>query len=305
MPIVHYIVAENLLSIDLPEGVDVDQCLPSFVDFKVSEVPSGIFQINLKVVFETTDYTSNNPKLLSDISIVWGDRFKFEEDESYYITSVENMDKSDKRIWQMLSSKNFHNSTIYAREEDIYQTNILSWLVMVAFGQSVLANDTALIHASVVSNAAYGVAFLGKSGTGKSTHSRLWIKHNAGFRLLNDDNPAIRIQKDGSARIYGTPWSGKTPCYINKSLPLKAIVRLDQAPNNQFVWKNKGAQGLLTLLPSFTALRWNKTIFSSMINILENIMHTVAVGHLYCLPDEGAATLCYQEINNINNLNNE
>ena len=54
---------------------------------------------------------------------------------------------------------------------------------------------------------------LGKSGTGKSTHSRLWLKYIPDTKLLNDDNPAVRIMDNNTIMIYGTPWSGKTPCY--------------------------------------------------------------------------------------------
>ncbi len=54
------------------------------------------------------------------------------------------------------------------------------------------------------------VMFLGESGTGKSTHSRMWLENIEGSTLLNDDAPAVRISADGTT-AYGTPWSGKTP----------------------------------------------------------------------------------------------
>jgi hypothetical protein len=175
---------------------------------------------------------------------------------------------------------------------------------MVAFGQRVLSNNTALIHSSVVENGEYAVSFLGKSGTGKSTHSRLWISTNEGFNLLNDDNPAVRIEGD-DVFIYGTPWSGKTACYINKKRKLMSIIRLTQAKENKMDWKNKGVESLLALLPSFTAIRWNQTIFSSMLSVLENIIQRVSVGQLYCLPNPEAAELCYNEIIKVNKLEDE
>lgn len=76
---------------------------------------------------------------------------------------------------------------------------------------------------------------LGKSGTGKSTHSRLWLKYIPDTKLLNDDNPAVRIMDNNTIMIYGTPWSGKTPCYKNVGVLLEGLVRLRQAPENQ--WK--------------------------------------------------------------------
>lgn len=75
---------------------------------------------------------------------------------------------------------------------------------------------------------------MGKSGTGKSTHSLLWMKYIQGTELLNDDNPTLRIV-DGKVYAYGTPWSGKTPCYKSLSYPVGGMVRLKQAPVNRFV----------------------------------------------------------------------
>ncbi len=62
--------------------------------------------------------------------------------------------------------------------------------------------DTLLIHASVIKNDEQGFVFLGKSGTGKSTHSRLWLEHVESNELLNDDNPVIRII-DSKAYVFG------------------------------------------------------------------------------------------------------
>ena len=88
------------------------------------------------------------------------------------------------------------------------------------------------MHSSVVMHEGKGYLFLGKSGTGKSTHSRLWLQNIPGTELLNDDNPVLRLMPDGSARVFGTPWSGKTPCYKAQDVPVGAIVRIEQAPQN-------------------------------------------------------------------------
>ena len=84
--------------------------------------------------------------------------------------------------------------------------------LMLTFTRQTAPLDTLLIHSSVICKDQQGYAFLGKSGTGKSTHSRLWLQHIPGSELLNDDNPVIRICH-GTPVIFGSPWSGKTPCY--------------------------------------------------------------------------------------------
>ncbi len=75
--------------------------------------------------------------------------------------------------------------------------------------------------------------FLGPSGTGKSTHASLWLENVEGTELVNDDNPVVRILDDGSIKVYGSPWSGKTPCYLNVNYPLGGIVNLIQASHNK------------------------------------------------------------------------
>jgi len=304
MKTVDYLVAENLIRVVYDDSIDIQSSLSSFIDFEVPVEQGAEAIVNIEIVLEPTDIDLTNAKLLSDVSIIWGDRFKFEETEQKYITSVENANAKDTEIWRMVSDKEFRFSKIHIKKQELYDSNILSWLIMVAFGQRVLSNNTALIHSSVVENGEYAVSFLGKSGTGKSTHSRLWISTNEGFQLLNDDNPAVRIEGD-EVYIYGTPWSGKTACYINKKRKLMSIVRLTQAKENQMVWKSKGVESLLALLPSFTAIRWNANIFSAMVNILENIIQRTNVGQLNCLPNPDAAKLCLNEIKKVNKLENE
>ena len=103
--------------------------------------------------------------------------------------------------------------------------------LMLIFAFAGSRRQTLLIHASLVRHNGYGYAFIAKSGTGKSTHVSLWLRHIPNCDLMNDDNPIIRII-DGKPYIYGTPWSGKTPCYRNVKAPLGAMSRIDRADHN-------------------------------------------------------------------------
>ncbi|MDR2229230.1 MAG: hypothetical protein LBE39_07135 [Flavobacteriaceae bacterium] len=289
---VYFQIADHIMELVLPMQIQIDRCLPSFIDF-ITEKPLGIVKIKVGLELNSLQGSVGETKLLSDVSIVWGDRFRFEESSENYITSVQSEEKS--REWKMLSIKDFSQSTIYVLEEELYTTSILSWLLMVAFGQAMLKYNTVLFHASVIEKDGKGYAFLGKSGTGKSTHSRLWLKYVPDTKLLNDDNPAVRIMEDGNIMIYGTPWSGKTPCYRNVGVLLNGLVRLRQAPENQ--WKKVlGKEALLSVLPSCTAIRWNRNLFDQMLNSLEKIITNVNVGQLSCLPDQNAAYLCSKEL---------
>ena len=103
-----------------------------------------------------------------------------------------------------------HGSLLFVGEDHSFALNNA---LMLLFAFASARNGVLEMHSSVVISGGKGYLFLGKSGTGKSTHSSLWLKHIPGTELLNDDNPILRLMPDGSARVYGSPWSGKTPCY--------------------------------------------------------------------------------------------
>ena len=92
--------------------------------------------------------------------------------------------------------------------------------------------DTILFHGSCVAVDGIGYLFTAKSGTGKSTHARLW-REFLGDRAVtvNDDKPLIRITKDG-ATVFGTPWDGKHRLSANIAVPLKAVCILERAEQN-------------------------------------------------------------------------
>ena len=153
---------------------------------------------------------------------------------------------------------------------------------------------TTLFHSSVVSLEGKAYMFLGKSGTGKSTHSQLWLKHIEGTELVNDDNPVVRII-DGEARVYGSPWSGKTPCYRNVDYPIGGIVKLKQAPANSI--RRMGAiEAYVALAMSISGMRWKKWMGDGIHETENQLTATVPVWHLSCLPDQNAAELCHSTI---------
>lgn len=154
--------------------------------------------------------------------------------------------------------------------------------------------QTVMFHSSVIEVNQKGYLFLGKSGTGKSTHSKLWLNHIAQSELLNDDNPIVRII-DGRAIVYGSPWSGKTPCYKNKQVEVGAIVRLSQAPVNEITQLTR-LKGYASILPTLSNLSWERTIADGIHNTVSLLVETTKTYHLHCLPNKEAATLCYQTV---------
>ncbi|MGN1114403.1 MAG: hypothetical protein ACI4RC_04710 [Oscillospiraceae bacterium] len=89
-----------------------------------------------------------------------------------------------------------------------------------------------MLHSSsvVVDNKAY--LFTADSGTGKSTHTRQWLKlFGDRAYILNDDKPAV-IFKDGKVYACGTPWSGSSPLSQKATVPLQGICCLERSKEN-------------------------------------------------------------------------
>ncbi len=167
--------------------------------------------------------------------------------------------------------------------------------VMIAFAFSGAFHHLLMMHASVIMSEGRGYLFLGKSGTGKSTHSGLWLKHIAGADLLNDDNPAVRFGSDGTVTVYGTPWSGKTPCYRNLSVPVGAFVRLEQWPEN-IIERDKPLQAFASVLSSCSTMIWDKPSYDAILATTNKVATTTPAFRLKCLPDEAAARLCHDSV---------
>ena len=167
--------------------------------------------------------------------------------------------------------------------------------LMVLYALATADRQTALFHAAVVSHDGKGYMFLGPSGTGKSTHARLWLQHIEGTELINDDNPVVRIAGDGTAVVYGSPWSGKTPCYRNVSCPLGGIVVLSQAPYNK-IRRLGGIEAYVALMESISGKRWDERIADGLHQTENALASHVPVWHLECLPDGAAARLCCSNV---------
>ena len=92
--------------------------------------------------------------------------------------------------------------------------------------------DTFLFHGSVIAVDGVGYLFTAKSGTGKSTHTRLW-RQLLGEKavMINDDKPLIRCSQEGTV-VFGTAWDGKHRLSTNTSVPLKAVCILERSENN-------------------------------------------------------------------------
>lgn len=133
-----------------------------------------------------------------------------------------------------------------------------------------------------------GYLFLGHSGTGKSTHARQWLAAFDDAWLLNDDNPILRVMENGEVRVYGSPWSGKTPCYKNAYARVGGIVKLSQAPHNK-IRTISLPEAYAYMLSSASGMKMDRHMADCMYESIKHVITHVKCYHLDCLPNTEAA----------------
>ena len=174
---------------------------------------------------------------------------------------------------------------------------ILLFALWLAYGVVAIQHRLIAIHSSVIMYKGKAVLFLGESGTGKSTHTRLWRENFKDAVLLNDDSPILQVNGD-KIYVHGSPWSGKTPCFRREVVELAGIVRLSQAPYNR-IKPLKVLEAFAALYPSCPPAFANDPVLSDLVcSMISDTLKSVKVWHLECLPDADAAKLSFKTIFN-------
>lgn len=285
-------VAGLPFSVNFSKDWNIEELLPSFRPFRCEEDTAGQPVFRLSVVTRPFADKRKPAKLLSESSNDMG-HVRLSYNQEGYQTEIDYGDP-DKGVHVMTTDCLFEHGTACLCPETPTAGTALSSMLRILFAQAVLDRGGISLHASCVSMDGKSYLFLGKSGTGKSTHARQWITAFPGCRLLNDDNPVLRIE-EGGTMAYGTPWSGKTPCYQNESYPVAGIVRLQQSGTNRFT-PLAGPEAFVALLPSCSAIHQDSRLQDALCHTLIRIAEQTPVGQMECLPDREAAWLCFKGI---------
>lgn len=157
----------------------------------------------------------------------------------------------------------------------------------------ILDFDGIFIHSSAVIMDGKAYLFTANSGTGKSTHTRIWrrVFGDDRARILNDDKPVLRFL-DGEWYAYGTPWSGKSDCNLNLKVPLAGICLLQRGEENR-IWKIEGKEAILELFKQ-TARPKSPIVRMRVLDILDKLLTQVPVWRMECNMDAGAAVVSYE-----------
>ena len=294
-----YRVAKHCFSIDAGENFPLwpkmEEC---YGPFEVHNSDS-----NNRFTITVGDYTANRDEMqlvYSNMENVKDGFITFsifnDRDNSYYFEL--RQPHSEVTNAYLSLNNDFSKATIKLAGKNDEQWYTFNAAVNLCYLFSTVNYGTLLFHSSAIEYKGRAYLFLGKSGTGKSTHSRMWLNALNGVTLMNDDHPIVRIWDDGNILAYGSPWSGKTRCYKNVQAPLGGIIRIVRAAHNKAV-RLSPIQSYASVMTSSTGLTWDKSFADNRDATLQRIISHIPCWNMECLPNEEAAKVCSEAVTSV------
>lgn len=174
----------------------------------------------------------------------------------------------------------------------LMQENIL---VHSQLSRELLTYDVLLVHGSAISMDGEVYLFTAPSGTGKSTHTRLW-REAFGERtmMINDDKPMLKISPDG-VEVYGTPWRGKHRLGCNAHGPLKAIIDLTRDTENHI--ERISASEAFPIIKKQAIAFHDVGLMTKILSLEKSLMETIPSYRLGCNMEQEAAMVAWEGMN--------
>ena len=158
--------------------------------------------------------------------------------------------------------------------------------------EQLAVHNVFLMHSSVLEVDGYAYAFTAKSGVGKSTHTRLWLKNVPHARVLNGDKPLYRLEPDGSVTVFGTPWNGKENWGEKLSAPLAAVCFIERGVENSI--RRAEEFEAVGRLAHQLYLRGNRTLVNRQLALMDGLVRAVPYYVLACTISDEAALLAWE-----------
>ena len=158
-----------------------------------------------------------------------------------------------------------------------------------------LEYDTWLMHGSAVAVDDEAFLFTAASGTGKTTHTRLWLEQIPGTYVVNGDKPLLRM-RDGFCEVCGTPWSGKENMNRNVIVPLRAICFLHRGTENRIEEIAFREAAPFLLQQSFRPR--DPTVMRKTMTLVKSLGDCVRFYRLFCNMEPEAALVSWSGMKN-------
>lgn len=286
---VYYRVGRHNYCVNFCDERNSSVLLPSSEPFRLPDVPDTALLFELKV--DDTWCPELKGREIGQFDCGGNNHGVYLlEDGGYQIVIS---DVEGRQCCMMEATADFSFATVCLNGDDCMRNFGLNNALMMMYAFAGADKMTVLMHASVVRKDQKAYLCLGVSGTGKSTHTHNWLKYIPETDLMNDDNPVVRVCGDGVVRVFGSPWSGKTPCYRNVEAPIGGFLQLKQAPFNK-IERMRVVEGYASLLPSCSVMKWDRRDYVGTSDTIAKILELVPVYFLENLPNEDAVKMSYE-----------
>ena len=145
-----------------------------------------------------------------------------------------------------------------------------------------LRHNILTFHSVLLEHRGKGILVAAPSGVGKTTHARLW-RDTRGALILNGDRSPC-YEENGQWFAFGTPWCGTSGENINRKVPVKAMVLLQQDTQNRILPMQPLERVNQLLGLAACPLGWQEKV----LDLLDRFLKTVPVVGLGCTPDPEA-----------------
>ena len=218
------------------------------------------------------------------------DRFNIHDTQDSW-TFLSNMDDEvARRIGKFVltCARDYSEMTLY-----VSQRIPMSSAIRAACEAGMTMRDGMPLHAALVEKDGYGVVFLGPSGMGKSTQAKLWVEHQ-GADFIIGDRPGLR-RIDGQWIGFGMPWDGKDGIRQQKQVPIRALISLEQAPENSIRRLTK-QEAMIVLLNQVMMPMWDDAAMALLTPLMGQLATEIPFYHLKNLPNREATELTRKTI---------
>ena len=288
---VYYKVGRHTYCVDFCDDVNTAQWLSSSEPFRLADAPAADVPLLFELKVDDRWRPARKGAEIGQFDCGGNNHGVYRlEDGSYQIVVS---DTDGRHCCLLQAVPDFSTATVCLNGNANMRSFGLNNALMMMYAFAAADKMTVLMHASVVREDGKGYLCLGVSGTGKSTHTSNWLRFVPGTDLMNDDNPVVRVCDDGVVRVFGSPWSGKTPCYRDVEAPVGAFLQLKQAPYNQ-ISRQGAVDGFASLLPSCSVMKWDRRDYVGTCDTVAKILSLVPTFFLENLPDEEAVRMSYE-----------
>lgn len=146
-----------------------------------------------------------------------------------------------------------------------------------------LALNMLTFHGVLLEHGGKGLIISAPSGTGKTTHARLW-RDNKHALIINGDRAVCR-KVDGIWTGFGLPWSGTSGEQINRSVPVQAMAVLERGGENR-AFQIRGIDAFGSVLPNLLRPAWDAGLTGKALDLLDDFLRSIPVIRLQCRPDQ-------------------